>query len=352
MVSKYGVVMICRNEADRIDACLESARRYADVATIIDTGSTDDTVKRCLKWFPGSVKRRKWVNFGHNRSQAFALARGTADWLLALDADMTIEIDEGFDPDADPQVQAYMIRMGGDDFSWRLPLVLKGDLPWQSLGAVHEYTSLGGGAPHYYGLVTDAIRVQYEHRSSREKTQHYAELLEADLAANPENSRTIFYLAQSYRELGRSDEARALYYQRAEMGGYVEEEWYSLYMAALLEPQWEVRLAALLKAWEKRPDRLEPLSNALRELNSRSLHHTSYLLALSMSEKPANGLFVQAPTWNWVMDFERSIAAYWVGNKDECRILCDRLLARGDLPANVRERVIANRAFCPEPEGA
>ena len=39
------------------------------------------------------VHERPWRNFGHNRSEVFALARGKADWLLATDADMTWEMD-------------------------------------------------------------------------------------------------------------------------------------------------------------------------------------------------------------------------------------------------------------------
>ena len=57
---------------------------------------------------------------------------------------MTWEIDPDFEPD--PAVEAYMIRMGSADFAYRLPFLLRGDLPWESRGVVHEYTALPGRA--------------------------------------------------------------------------------------------------------------------------------------------------------------------------------------------------------------
>ena len=44
------------------------------------------------------------------------------------------------------------------------------------------------------------------------------------------------------------------------------------------------------------------------------------------------------------MDFEQSIAAYWVGRRDESVALCDSLLER-DLPEHIRAQVIVNRGF-------
>src|SRR5207244_2562906 len=124
-----------------------------------------------------TVVERPWVNFGHNRSEAFALARGTADWLLALDCDMTVEIDPDFVPD--PAVDCYLIEMGDEGFSWRLPLLLRGDLPWRSIGAVHEYTALPDRA--YHGVPTDKVRIRHPGAVADEaKLRWHAELLESD----------------------------------------------------------------------------------------------------------------------------------------------------------------------------
>lgn len=60
-------------------------------------------------------------------------------------------------------------------------------------------------------------------------------LLRDEVARNPHDTRAQFYLAQTLRDLGRRRESAAEYRKRAAMGGWVEEVYYSLYQAALLD---------------------------------------------------------------------------------------------------------------------
>jgi glycosyltransferase involved in cell wall biosynthesis len=98
----FGLVMIVKDEAERIGPCLASLRPVLRNWTVLDTGSTDgtqDIVRAALEGIPGKLYEDEFVNFGSARSRAFALARGTADWLLASDADMFWEIDADWKPD-------------------------------------------------------------------------------------------------------------------------------------------------------------------------------------------------------------------------------------------------------------
>lgn len=335
----YAAVAIVKNEAERIDTLLDSIAPHVTTATFVDTGSTDDTVAR-IEARGYQVHRRAWVNFGTNRSEAFALARGTADWLLALDADFTVEIDPDFSPD--PAVDAYMLTMGrGTGFEHRLPLLLRGDVEWKSVGPVHEYTARVDGR-EYAGVPTDQVRVTYSDGSSPAKTRLYAQLLEDALAADPNDARTVFYLAQSYRELGRP-EALNLYQRRAGMGGYAEEAFYAAYRAGLLTP-WPEQAAVLLAAWEQRPPRLEPLHALISELNRRGLHQAAYRLCVT-TPVPDDRLFIHRGVWDWGMDFERSIAAWWIGQREEFEHLTVSLLANPRLPADIRAQVVSNAAL-------
>lgn len=336
-MTTYGLVAIVKDAGASIDAMLASAAPYISVATLVDTGSTDDTGKR-IKAAGWQVHKRQWRNFGHNRSQAFAMACGTADWLLALDADMTVEIDPDFVPD--PAVEAYMVEMGDSGLSWRLPLLLRGDLPWVSRGAVHEYTSLPNRG--YVSQPTDKVRVRFPPTQSSPSKRHWhAGLLEEELAREPDNPRTVFYLAQTYRELG-DPRARDLYLRRATMGGFADEVWYAKYRAALLS-EWPARAGELMAAWEAWPVRLEPLYHLVRELNRRGTHHAAYHLAVVPGDLPT-ALFVEPGVWAWGLDFERSIAAWYVGHQDESRELGEHLLTL-DLPADIRAAVERNLAL-------
>ena len=329
-----GLVMIARQEAAVIGRCLTSARAAGVVAwTVVDTGSTDDTlavIESAMAGIPGTLYRRPWVNFGHNRTEAFALARGSADWLLALDADMTVEIDPDFEPDQ--AVAAYMIELGSGDFSYRLPLLIRGDLPWRSFGAVHEYTALDDRT---LGLraATDRVRITHhgENRSSPEKSRWHAELLAAELARDPDDARTVFYLAQTYRELG-DRRAADLYWRRVALGGWDQERFYAAYQAALLESDWSTRATSLLAAWGMRPHRLEPLHALVQELNRRGQHRAAYALASMPQAQCEDVLFVHRSVWDWGLKFELSIAAWWVGKISGVSHVVRRALGEPEAP--------------------
>lgn len=335
-----GVVAIVRDEAENIGRLLDAAGEGP--ATIVDTGSQDDTVE-ILAARGITAYSVPFVNFGQARSEAFRLARGTADFLLALDADMTVEIDPDFEPD--PTVDAYMISLGGPDFKYRLPLLLRGDLPWQSTGACHEYTALPDRA--YVGVPTDKVRITHhgDGRSSPEKSRWQLSLLETELAEQPDNARTIFYIAQTLWDLDRKGEALAMYERRAKMPGWDEETFYAKYRLALCTPSWPARMQALIRAWEFRPTRLEPVYELIRELNYRGQHNVALQFAHVSNVVPADNLFLHMDQYRWGLDFERSIAEWWVGSRDVFEQLSAKLLAMPDLPEHIRAAVVRNLGF-------
>lgn len=87
--STLSVVMIVKNEAKRLAACLDSVLPIADEIIILDSGSTDNTeaiAKRYgAKWFINT----DWQGFGKQRQIAQGYA--TCDYIFALDADETID---------------------------------------------------------------------------------------------------------------------------------------------------------------------------------------------------------------------------------------------------------------------
>src|SRR5579885_182690 len=91
--------MIVKNESHVIKRCLSSVNPIIDYWVIVDTGSADGTqtlIREFMKDIPGELYERPWVNFGHNRNEALALARGKAEYILFIDADDRLVFDEGF----------------------------------------------------------------------------------------------------------------------------------------------------------------------------------------------------------------------------------------------------------------
>jgi glycosyltransferase involved in cell wall biosynthesis len=77
--------MIVRNEAERLERCLLSAKPFVDEMVVVDTGSEDGTVE-IAKRLGARIDFFTWINdFSAARNYALSLVRG--EWILILDAD-------------------------------------------------------------------------------------------------------------------------------------------------------------------------------------------------------------------------------------------------------------------------
>ena len=76
-------VVITKNEAHNIGACLESLRWVHDLI-VVDACSTDRTIEVVREYTP-RVFIRSWPGFGPQKN--YGIDRATADWILIVDAD-------------------------------------------------------------------------------------------------------------------------------------------------------------------------------------------------------------------------------------------------------------------------
>lgn len=93
------VVVIAKNEADNIVACLETVD-WADEIVVVDGGSTDATVELAKRYTSKVYVEVDWRGFGVQRQRAQARARG--GWLLMIDAD------ERVTPELKAQIEAIV----------------------------------------------------------------------------------------------------------------------------------------------------------------------------------------------------------------------------------------------------
>ncbi|MFJ7960183.1 glycosyltransferase [Streptomyces sp. NPDC096319] len=343
--------MIVKNEAAVIERCLASVRGLVDTWVISDTGSTDgtqDLIRAALDGIPGELHEEPWVNFGHNRSLNIAHARGRADYLLLLDADHVLRQDAPLPAAGGPLADAYMIRHRGA-VEYRIKRLVRGDLPWRYEGVTHEY--LTADRDHVQENLDALVIEDHADGGSRhDKFERDARLLSAELERDPANHRTVFYLAQTLRDMGRRDEAVALYERRAAMGGWAEEVYFSLLQSGVLRADagdWPAAMDALSRAWDSRPSRLEACYELVARLRTMRRHETAHAIVSAVvdREMPDDVLFTQPWVYRWGLLFEYSITAYWVGDHAASLDACDRLLALPDLPESYREQTRANRAF-------
>ncbi|MEU3531338.1 MULTISPECIES: glycosyltransferase [Streptomyces] len=349
--------MIVKNEAPTIRKCLESVRPLVDTWVIVDTGSTDGTqevIRDCFKDFPGELHEREWKGFDGSRSEAIELARGSADYLLFIDADDEMRIRPGFRM-PELTLDAYNIALhDGPVVHWRMALVAT-RLPWRYEGVLHEYITCD--APHSTGtlegahILTVGGGARLRDEGKREKYLRDAEILAKALVEEPDNARYAFYLAQSWRDAEEPEKALAAYDRRAEMAGWVEETYCAKLYAARLAVQLKRPAGELidryLRAYESRPSRIEAIGDLARLCRLEGRWPLAHLFAARAAgiPRPDDILFVEMSWHEWRALDELAVASYWIGDYEKSREYCTRLLDGGKVPEGERARIAANLEF-------
>jgi tetratricopeptide (TPR) repeat protein len=346
--------MIVKNERRVLARCLASVRAFIDHWVIVDTGSSDGTqqmVGECLAAIPGTLHERPWKNFGHNRTEALALARGCADNALVVDADEELRASPSFTAPA-LTADEYLVRchLDGSDTSWYRLTLARLALDWRYEGVLHEI--LTTDQPHTTGRVEGLLIVSHSDGARnvdvKAKYEADARVLEEALAAEPNNARYVFYLAQSHRDAGDLERARQVYERRAAMGGWREEVWYAMFQVAelgrVLRRPWAETLAAYLRAHAVHPARAEPLCALAAHYRGTGEWPLADLFARAAAAipRPDEILFVDESVYAWRARDEAAVAAFWMGRFAESAALSERLLADLRFPAAERARVTRN----------
>ncbi len=349
------LAMIVKDEAPVIRRCLDSVRPWIDSWAIQDTGSTDDTreiILDAMKDLPGILTERPWFDFARNRTEALREAEKLGDFTLIIDADDRLDADPGFRlPRLDADSYDLDIRYG--DVAFRRKQVVRNSLPWRYVGVLHEYLECDSARTE---AALPGLRYLQTHDGARSRDpltyRRDALTLERALLDEPDNTRYVFYLAQSYRDANDLEAALKHYRRRASMGGWIDEVWCSLYQAALMldrlgKPRAEVA-AAFLAAYQFGPSRAEPLYRVGMLHQGAGEYHLARLYlgqALAVPTPRSDRLFVEAAVYDHLIELEYAVSCYHTGDHAGAIAANDRLLRRGSLPDGLVELVARNRQF-------
>ena len=130
-----------KNEAPTIRRMLESVYRYVDYWVIQDNGSTDGTQDIINKFFeekgiPGFLYQiHEWNGHGWNRDHTLQTALKAdhgCDWILRVDADEQLVVDDDFDwsPFNDTSTQSFNIMASSGDSRYYRTWIWNARLPW------------------------------------------------------------------------------------------------------------------------------------------------------------------------------------------------------------------------------
>ena len=368
MLPKICLVMIVKNESHVIHDTLTHLLPYIDYCVISDTGSTDNTKEIIYDFcqqnqLPLSLQEDEWKDFGFNRSLVFdhaAKANHGCQYYMMFDADDKIK---GKLPLFKKMSADAYYCIYGDDVKYNRLTLFKTNLEWGYKGVLHEYpycktketidsSTLEG---EYY---IDSRRIGARNNDPLKYMKDARVLMDALKTETDPTliSRYIFYAARSYKDAHMNQEAMFLYKKFLEdETRWFEERYYSWMEIARcmqsyndLYSDLQIQSAYLAAAAED-PKRAEPYYELSKMYSCKQKHKLAYLFAKMGSKLPYPEdriLFSDQTIYNYKLDDQLAVTAFWTNRKDECKVLCEKILRRKDIPEDDRQRILKNLEFC------
>ena len=335
--------MIVKNESKIIQRLIQSVLPIIDTYCICDTGSTDNTIELITTTMkaagkPGLVFTVPFKNFGYNRSIALDRANEWGTYALLLDADMQLIIDPTFKK-TDLTASGYSLLQSNGGLDYYNLRIAKTGVGIKCVGPTHEYYDIPAG----HGTVQiQTLRIHDigDGGAKSDKTERDIRLLTEALQTDPNNDRTHFYLANSYRDCGKYEDAIRHYEKRIEIGGWIEE----IFQAALeigncysRQKKMDDAIRWWMDAYQRYPKRAESLYEIVKHYRIEGKQQLAQLFLNTAKQIPYpkhDVLFIKKAIYDYQLAYEQSIIAFYTGTPYDHKAL-PMLLEHEDIKSNV-----------------
>jgi glycosyltransferase involved in cell wall biosynthesis len=262
------LLMMVKNEHERLQITLDTIVGHVDCMVVYDTGSTDNTMDMIQKHTEKHkinlyMIQGEFVDFSTSRNVSLDYADSIEgiDFVLLMDCNDELRGGENLRKYAisqlnTPNIGYLMIQewWSGKYDSYYNMRFIKARKGWRYVGVVHEY--LGNveikekDRPEVLKIPNNIVLYQDRTKDDDKSKKRFIkdrELLLKEYKKDPKHGRTLFYLAQTCSCLGNYEEAFYYYKLRAELPGFQEENFHSLLRAGeisqLLGHSWYDTLA-------------------------------------------------------------------------------------------------------------
>jgi glycosyltransferase involved in cell wall biosynthesis len=358
--------MIVKNESHIIERLLLSVTPFIDSFCICDTGSTDNTVQIIRSFFSdkniqGKVIQEPFQDFGYNRSFALNACFDVpnSDYILLLDADMKFQYKfQNLTPiefKAKLVDDAYFVSQGNDALNYQNIRIIKNRSGFSYWGVTHEYVKSHENCVFGTFQVDELfINDIGDGGSKDDKVERDIRLLTNGLVDNPNNDRYTFYLANSYRDQANYEEAIKYYKKRVEIGGWIEELWFSHYaIGKCYQNMGKIpeSIYHWLEAYNRYPKRIENLYEIIKHYRQLCDYNLAYkFYAIADKERKThtsrNYLFTEMDVYNFKIDYELSIIGYYFNfDNYDLKKICVNVLTHESLEQSKYYNVLSNYKF-------
>jgi hypothetical protein len=212
--------IMVKNGGPQFEQMLLDNIEQFDRWTILDTGSTDDTINIINRVLVGKKKgelyQEPFINFRDSRNRLLDLAGTDCKFLTTLDDTYVLNgnlrkfLNE---VRGDQYSNSFSIIINSDDSSYGSNRIIKSDEDLRYIYKIHEVitdkNNINVMIPSEICNITDR-RFDYMEARTIERKQLDLKLLFEELEEDPNNARTYYYLAQTYNLLG--DYQKAFFY--------------------------------------------------------------------------------------------------------------------------------------------
>ena len=236
--------IMVKNGGPQFEKMLLDNMPFFDRWTILDTGSTDDTIEIINRVLVGKKKgnlyQEPFINFRDSRNRCLELAGKTCKFITMLDDTYVIEgkLREFLNEvRGDQRSNSFTLYIKSDDTIYGSNRIIKSKSELRYVHRIHEVISdknnINIVIPKEISLIDDR-RFDYMEKRTMERKQLDLKLLFEEVEENPHDPRAYYYLAQTYNLL--EDYEKSFYYftKRAEFtnSGFVQERVDALFESA------------------------------------------------------------------------------------------------------------------------
>ena len=205
--------MIVKDEEEFLPNCLNSVKGIVDEMIVVDTGSSDRTVEIAEEFGARVLSHPFSGDFSEARN--VSISEASSDWILVLDADEEIDQEDA------PKIRKLIQKEKADGIYFTIQNMNKN----KRLSSIHYLLRLfrNGKGILYERRIHELIAIKGKTVFSSLRINHFGyyldrdrmitkyrrdlDILEGEIQRDPDDLITKFYLARTYFNLDRCDDA-------------------------------------------------------------------------------------------------------------------------------------------------